>query len=139
MIRYVIDSSALWRVLRDPTVNAGWQDILSDGVIGSCHPQRREFCRSARSVEDYERMQAMFDSLHPDVPLPKAVWRWVEAAQYRLARTGIHRALSTVDLLLCGAAVQHGLVLLHDDRDLHAAAGRLDGLSERRILDLPGG
>jgi predicted nucleic acid-binding protein len=111
--------------------------VLSDGVIGSCHPQRRAFCRSARSVEEYERMQAMFDSLHPDVPLPKTIWRWAESTQYRLSRNGTHRALSPVDLLLCGTASLHGLVILHDDRDFGAAARRLDGLTEHRVQDLP--
>jgi len=40
VIRYLADSSALWRLLRDPGVRAGWSDVISDHAVGSCQPQR---------------------------------------------------------------------------------------------------
>jgi predicted nucleic acid-binding protein len=126
VIRYLIDSSGLWRVLRD-----------SAGVVGSCQPQRIEFRRSARDLDEYEQMSAMFDALYPDVAASKNVWRWVESAQYRLLRAGAHRAMSTVDLLICACAAIAGLVVLHDDNDFVMAARHLPDLAERRVQDLP--
>jgi predicted nucleic acid-binding protein len=136
-MRYLADSSALWRLLRDSEVRAGWSDVTSDHAIGSCQPQRTEFRRSARSLDEYEQMTAMFADLYPDVPVPKSAWQWVESAQYRLLRAGAHRALSCVDLLICACAAIRGLVILHDDKDFVAAARHLPDLAERRVHSLP--
>jgi hypothetical protein len=70
-MRYLADSSALWRLLRDPGVRAGWADVISDHAVGSWQPQRTEFRRSARNLDEYEQMTAMFGDLYPDVPVPK--------------------------------------------------------------------
>ena len=116
MIRYLLESSALWRILRDPALRAAWAEVVSAGAIGSCHPQRVEFRRSARTIDEYEQMSGMFEALYPDATLPKGAWRWVESAQYRLLRQGAHRALSAVDLMICATAAQHDLVVLPTTR-----------------------
>jgi predicted nucleic acid-binding protein len=136
-MRYLADSSALWRLLRDPDVRAGWADVISDHAIGSCQPQRTEFRRSARTLDEYEQMTGMFVDLYPDVGVPKTAWHWVESAQYRLLRAGAHRALSCVDLLICASAAIRGLVILHDDNDFVTAARHLPDLAERRVQSLP--
>lgn len=136
-MRYLADSSALWRLLREPAVRAAWADVISGHAIGSCQPQRTEFRRSARNLDEYEQMTAMFVDLYPDVAVPKTAWQWVDSAQYRLLRAGTHRALSCVDLLVCACAAIRGLVVLHDDTDFVAAARHLPDLAERRIHVLP--
>ncbi len=137
MIRYLLDSSALWRILREAALRSAWSEVISVGAVGSCQPQRVEFRRSARNLDEYEQMSAMFDDLYPDAPLPKAAWRWVESAQYRLLRQGAHRALSAVDLLICASAAQHDLIVLHDDKDFVTAARCLPDVRERSIHDTP--
>ncbi len=137
MIRYLADSSAIWRLLREPDVRTSWAEVISDHAIGSCQPQRVEFRRSARNFDEYEQMSAMFIDLYPDVTVPKTAWQWVESAQYRLLRAGAHRALSCVDLIICACAAIHGLVILHDDNDFVTAARHLPDLVERRIHTLP--
>jgi predicted nucleic acid-binding protein len=137
VIRYLADSSALWRLLRDAKVQAGWAEVISDHAIGSCQPQRIEFRRSARNLDEYEQMTSMFVDLYPDVPVPKSAWQWVESAQYRLLRAGAHRALSCVDLLICACAAIRGLVIVHDDNDFATAAQHLPDLAERRVHSLP--
>jgi predicted nucleic acid-binding protein len=136
-MHYLADSSALWRILREPAVRAGWAGVISDHAIGSCQPQRTEFRRSARGLDEYEQMTAMFTDLYPDVPVPKAAWQWVESSQYRLLRAGAHRALSCVDLLVCACAAIRGLVVLHDDNDFVVAARHLPDLVERRVHMFP--
>lgn len=138
MIRYLIDSSALWRVLREADVRSAWSESIAAGIVGSCHPQRIEFRRSARDLDEYEDMNAMFGDLYRDVPVLKTAWRWIESAQYALLRAGAHRALSAVDLLICATAARDGLVVLHDDGDFVVAARHLADVRQRRILDLPG-
>jgi predicted nucleic acid-binding protein len=137
VIRYLLDSSALWRILRDAALRAAWADVVSAGAVGSCHPQRVEFRRSARTIEEYEQMSGLFAALYPDAPIPKAVWRWIESAQYRLLRQGAHRALSVVDLMICATAAQLDLVVLHDDKDFATAARCLPDVRERAIRDIP--
>ncbi|MBO0772602.1 MAG: PIN domain-containing protein [Actinobacteria bacterium] len=137
MIRYLLDSSGLWRILRDGALRSAWAEVVTVGAVGSCHPQRVEFRRSARSADEYEQMSGMFDELYPDTPVPKGAWRWIESAQYRLVRHGAHRALSAVDLLICATAAHHGLVVLHDDNDFTTAASRLPDVAERNVRDSP--
>ena len=137
MIRFLLDSSALWRVLRHAQLRTAWSDVVSAGAVGSCHPQRLEFRRSARTIDEYEQMTEMFVALYPDAPVPKSVWRWMESAQFRLLRNGAHRALSAVDLLICATAAQRDLIVLHDDHDFATVARYLPDLRERNIHDLP--
>lgn len=137
MIRYLLDSSALWRILRDATLRAAWAEVVTTGAVGSCNPQRIEFRRSARTIDEYEQMAAMFAELYQDVAVPKAAWRWIESTQYRLLRHGAHRALSAVELLICATAAQRDLVVLHDDKDFATAARHLPDLRERTIHDVP--
>ncbi|WP_017601217.1 PIN domain-containing protein [Nocardiopsis lucentensis] len=137
MIQYLIDSSALWRVLRERKHRNAWSDVIHEGAVGSCCVQRTEFRRSARNLDEYEQFNKMFEILYPNVPVPKSAWQWVESAQYRLLRAGAHRALSSVDLLICATAAHHGLVVLHDDNDFATAARNLTDLRERSIQDTP--
>jgi predicted nucleic acid-binding protein len=137
VIRYLIDSSAVWRILRDDSLRESWADVISDHAIGSCRPQRTEFRRSARGWDEFEDMNAMFADLYPDVAVPKSAWQWIDSAQYRLMRAGAHRTLSCVDLLICACAAVGGLTVLHDDNGFATAARHLPDLSERRVLDLP--
>jgi len=137
LIRYLLDSSALWRILREAESRTAWAGVVAVGAVGSCHPQRIEFRRSARTIDEYDEMSGMFEALYPDVSVPKNSWRWIESAQYRLLRRGVHRALSAVDLLICAVAAQHDLVVLHDDKDFATAARCLPDLRERSLNNLP--
>jgi predicted nucleic acid-binding protein len=139
MIRYLIDSSALWRILRDDKVRESWSDVLTANAIGSCNPQRIEFIRSARSINEYEDMRDMFAALYPNVAVPKGAWQWIDSAQYRLLRYGAHRALSAVDLLICATAADRDLVVLHDDADFATASRWLPDVRDRSVFDLPAG
>jgi predicted nucleic acid-binding protein len=134
---FLIDSSALWRVGRDADIRSAWTEVIINGVIGSCQPQRVEFRRSARNLDEFEEMNTTFDELYPDVSVPKGVWQWIDTAQYQLLRRGAHRALSTVDLLICATAAHHGLVILHDDHDFETAARHLSDVQERNVNRQP--
>ena len=135
MISFLVDSSAVWRLQRQQDLAGAWTDALVSGAVGSCEPQRAEFRRSARNADEFDQMNQMFRDVYPDVPVPKSVWRWIDSAQHRLARTGAVRALSVVDLLVCGTAAVNGLVVLHDDADYELAARHLPDVDARRVVD----
>ncbi|WP_405731068.1 PIN domain-containing protein [Streptomyces sp. NBC_01537] len=137
MIRYLIDSSALWRIQRDKDLRTAWTEAISSGVIGSCQPQRTEFRRSARNRAEFDAMTELFADLYPDVAVPKSAWRWTETAQYRLSQLEAHQALSALDLIIAATAAHYDLVVLHDDTDFVTLAGAVQDLRERNIHDAP--
>jgi predicted nucleic acid-binding protein len=137
VIRYLLDSSALWRIMRDAGLRASWAGVVAEGAVGSCDPQRTEFRRSARTIDEYEQMSGMFSELYPDAAVPKGAWRWIESAQYQLVRQAAHRGLSAVDLLVCATAAHAGLVVLHDDANFATAARFLSDVRERSVHDAP--
>lgn len=137
MIRYLADSTAVWRLQRDKKLNSVWAHEVEDGAIGSCAAQRTEFLQSARTLDEYDRMVEMFAYLYPDVTVPKGAWHWIEAGQHRLAQRGQHQSLSAVDWLVCATAAHHGLVVLHDDNDFRAAARILTDVTERNVFTPP--
>lgn len=138
IVRYVIDSSALWRIQRDKQLRAAWTEVIGNGAVGSCQPQRAEFKSSARDRGEYDAMTEMFADLYPDVSIPKNAWQRVEAAQYRLTQQGEHRGLSVVDLLVAAVAAHHGLTVLHDDNDFATMARCAQDLRERSVHNVPG-
>lgn len=137
MIDYLIDSTALWRLLRGAELTVAWTEGIDIGAIGSCAPMRTEFRRSARTLDEFDEMGAMFADLYPDVAVPKSAWRWIEDGQYRLAARGHHHALSVVDWLVCATTALSGAIVLHDDGDFAAAARILPNLRERNVHDVP--
>lgn len=134
MIQFLVDSSAVWRLQRHPELTEVWSAPLAGGALGSCEPQRAEFRRSARNDYEFDQMNQMFGDVYPDVSVPKSIWRWIDSAQRRLAVVGAARALSVVDLLICGTAAARGLVVLHDDADYELAERHLADLSVHRVV-----
>jgi predicted nucleic acid-binding protein len=134
LIYFLVDSSALWRLQRQPEMTEAWNSSLRRGAVGSCEPQRAEFRRSARNADEFDQMNEAFRDVYPDVPVPKSVWRWIDSAQHRLAGVGAVRSLSVVDLLICGTAAARGLVVLHDDADYELAERHLSDVRARRVV-----
>lgn len=134
MIYFLVDSSAVWRLQRQPELVETWSSSLDSGAVGSCEPQRAEFRRSARNADEFDQMNQTFHDVYPDVPVPKSVWQWIDSAQRRLAGAGAMRALSVVDLLICATAAAKGLVVLHDDADYELAERYLPDLRAQRVV-----
>lgn len=137
MTRYLVDSSALWRILRDAGLAAAWRETTMDGDIRACYPQRAEFLRSARDLKEYDAYSVLLDELYEDVSVPKSAAQWIGGLQRRAAERGAHQALSAVDLQVCATAAHHDLVVLHDDRDFVTAARLAVELRQHNVLDGP--
>ena len=68
---YLLDTSGLVRLLKDPGLQNAWYEAIDAEAIGSCYPQRAEFLYSARNASEYEEIMEMFNDLYPDVSVPK--------------------------------------------------------------------
>lgn len=133
---YVLDTSALVRLLRDPKLQGAWHDAIDAEAIASCYPQRAEFLYSARDAAEYDEIAEMFADLYPDAAVPKNAGRWISAVQYQMARAGHHRSASAIDLIIAATAAHHGLTVLHDDADYCIVARHAPDLTEHNIHDI---
>jgi len=133
---YLLDTSGLVRLLRDPKLQSAWYDAIDAQVVASCYPQRAEFLYSARNRREYDEIAEMFTDLYPDASVPKNAGRWVGAVQHRMAQAGEHRSASAVDLIIAATAAHHGLTVLHDDADYRAVARHAPDLREHNVHDL---
>ena len=133
---YLLDTSGLVRLLRDPALQRAWYDAVDAEAIGSCYPQRTEFLYTARDRAEYEEITEMFGDLYPDVSVPKNAGRWIASVQHHMAWTGEHRSASAVDLMIAATAAHHGLTVLHDDTDYRAVARHAPDFSEHNIRDV---
>ncbi|MFJ9691802.1 PIN domain-containing protein [Kitasatospora sp. NPDC101183] len=133
---YLLDTSALFRLLREPKLQAAWYDAIDVGGIASCYPQRAEFLYSARDGREYDEVSEMFADLYPDVSVPKGAGRWIDSVQRRMAHAGQHRSASAVDLVIAATAAHHGLTVLHDDADYRTVARHAADFAEHSVLDV---
>jgi predicted nucleic acid-binding protein len=133
---YLLDTSALVRLLSDTHLKEAWRDAIDVGAIGSCYPQRAEFLYSARSAKEYDEIAEMFSDLYPDRPVPKGAGRWIDMTQRAMALSGEHRSASPVDLMIAATAAHYGLVVLHDDADFTTVARHAADVMEHNVNDV---
>jgi predicted nucleic acid-binding protein len=130
---HLLDTSALFRLVRDPKLQAAWHVAVDARAIASCYPQRAEFLYSAQDGREYDEISEMFADLYPDAPVPKNAARWIDSVQRRMALAGHHRSASAVDLMISATAAHHGLTVLHDDADFRTVARHAPDLTEHNI------
>jgi predicted nucleic acid-binding protein len=138
---YLIDTSAIWQILRHWDIRSRWLGPIESGLIKVCAPTRLEYLYSAQSPADRDGMEEELDILFAGVPVPKDAWRWAEIAQYKLTQKSQHRGPGPVDLVLCATAVHHGLTILHADDDFATVSEILPEVSQkdiRHIASMPG-
>ena len=133
---YLLDTSGLVRLLRDPRLQEAWYDAVDAEAVASCYPQRTEFLYTARTATEYDEITDMYGDLYPDVPVPKTAGRWIASVQHHMARAGEHRSASAVDLMIAATAAHHGLIVLHDDADYRTVARHASDLSEHNVYDI---
>ncbi|MDQ2873773.1 MAG: PIN domain-containing protein [Actinomycetota bacterium] len=133
---YLLDTSGLVRLLRDPGLQGAWYEAIDAEAIGSCYPQRTEFLCSARNSSEYDEITEMFGDLYPDVSVPKTAGRWIAAVQHHMARAGEHRSASALDLIIAATAAHHGLTVLHDGAGYRTVARHAPELAEHSIQDI---
>ena len=120
--QFLIDTSALARLMRPGAEAFGWDQAAAAGLIAICPITELEFFYSARSPADREQGIADMRSLLGWVPVHDRAFARAWEVQGELTSRGQHRSAGPVDLVLAATAELHGLALLHHDRDFDTIA-----------------
>jgi predicted nucleic acid-binding protein len=120
--QFLIDTSALARLLRKDAEQYGWDRAASAGLIATCPVTELEFFYSARSAEDRSRGIEDMRLLFGWVPVDDRAYVRAWDVQELLTRKGQHRSAGPVDLVVAATAELRGLTLLHRDRDFECIA-----------------
>ncbi|MFJ6616039.1 PIN domain nuclease [Kitasatospora sp. NPDC091335] len=123
---FLIDTSAVARLITRPAALSLWGEALAAGRIGMCAPTEGEVLYSARSAAELRAMRAQFQRLYTWWVVPDDVWPQVSSLQIGLAESGCHRSAGVVDLMVAVTAMHHGLTVLHYDRDFETIAKHAD-------------
>jgi predicted nucleic acid-binding protein len=120
--QFLIDTSALARLMRTDAEQYGWDQAAAAGLIAVCPITELEFFFSSRSAADRARgiedMRALFGWAPVDDRSYDRAWE----VQELLTRRGQHRSAGPVDLVVAATAELQGLTLLHCDRDFECIA-----------------
>ncbi|MFJ9175319.1 PIN domain nuclease [Streptomyces sp. NPDC102360] len=121
-MKYLADTSAVARFLRDGADAWGWGEALDSGLVGMCEITELEILRSARSSAHHKQMQQYLNGFYAWAPVPDSTFRRAREVQQLLVDHGEHRSAGPVDLLVAAVAEPAGLALLHCDRDFETIA-----------------
>jgi hypothetical protein len=115
--QFLIDTSALARLVRVGAESFGWDQAAAAGLIAVCPITELEFFYSARSAADRERTIQQMQSVLGWVPVHDRAFSRAWEVQGELTNKAQHRSAGPVDLIVAATAELHGLTLLHHDRD----------------------
>lgn len=121
-VGYLVDTSALTRLLRDPTVRRAWRDKVAAGVLAVCPLIELEIMTSAQSKADGRALRSLLDDFYRWVLMPDGIFDRAMEVQDGMLDRGAHRSAGAVDLLVAATAKAHGLTLLHYDHDFEQVA-----------------
>ncbi|TDC78456.1 PIN domain nuclease [Micromonospora sp. KC606] len=119
---YLVDTSALVRLLRDPTLRSRWEPLVTAGLLAVCPLVELEFLYSARSAADRTRLSELIRTAFGWVPMPDRIYERAAEIQEELTARGTHRSAGAVDLLVAATAEYQSLSVLHYDRDFEQIA-----------------
>ncbi|MFE3255911.1 PIN domain nuclease [Nocardia sp. NPDC059091] len=122
MIEYLIDTSAVARLLTNPSIRKAWHEPLTAGVIAVCDVVELELLFSATSLADRLRKKELLAELFGWVVVPDEAWPRAHRIQQSLTERGHHRGAGIADLLVAVTAAAHNLTILHYDRDFETVA-----------------
>lgn len=120
--RYLIDTSALAKLLRGNGDMHGWDKAAQAGLIALCDTVELEYLYGARSLDDRNAIVSIFNGMFGWVPTDDRMFRRALDVQHELARRGEHRSAGPADLLIAAAAELHDLTLVHRDHDYDCIA-----------------
>ncbi|EHK85209.1 PIN domain-containing protein [Saccharomonospora azurea] len=120
--RFLIDTSALARLLRPDADRFGWDQAAAAGLLAVCPLTELEFLYSARNADDRARVAEDLRSVFAWVPVGDRVYDRASQVQEALTRRGQHRSAGAIDLLVAATAELQGLTLLHRDHDFDCIA-----------------
>lgn len=121
-IKYLADTSAVVRMLRNQELLAQWADTIGDGAVAVCPVTELEHYFGVRSKADHQQQAARLRETFSWVVMPQHVFEYAAQVQEALIERGTHRSAGPIDLLTAATAQRHGLGLLHYDADFEQVA-----------------
>ncbi|WP_406318599.1 PIN domain nuclease [Streptosporangium sp. NBC_01639] len=121
--QFLIDTSALARLMRSEAETYGWDQAVAAGLVAVCPITELEYFSSARSRADREQGIEDMGQLFGWVPIDDRAYDRAWQVQGLLTAQGRHRGAGPVDLVVAATAELRGLTLLHRDRDFECIAG----------------
>ncbi len=115
--RFLVDTSALVRLLRNPDVRNRWQPQITAGTMGTCPITELEFLYSARSKSEREEWLELLNATFAWVGVPDQAFTRAAQVQEAMTARGTHRSAGVVDLLIAATVELSGLTLVHYDHD----------------------
>jgi predicted nucleic acid-binding protein len=115
--RFLVDTSAVVRLLRDRGIRARWEPQITAGVMGICPITELELLHGARSKADREEWLELLNATFAWIPMPDRVFSRATEIQAAMTARDTHRSAGAVDLLLAATAELNGLALVHYDHD----------------------
>ncbi|MEV6306679.1 PIN domain nuclease [Actinoplanes sp. NPDC051861] len=131
-VRYLVDTSAFIRLVRNPELRKAWAEPVYHGVLGICPLTELEIFRCARSREERDEWERTLRASYCWVLVPDQGFERAAEVQRSLTDLGAHRSAGPVDLLIAATAEQHRMTILHFDRDFTQVA-RVTGQPTRWI------
>lgn len=131
---WLLDKSALSRSHRPPVV-AALAARLRSARLFTCAIIDLEVLYSARDSAEYTALALERRQVYEWVEMDAETWVRSARLQSELAVHAHLRAAGVADLLVAATAEQHGLTVLHYDRDFETL-GRLCGISEEAVVPL---
>lgn len=120
-VRYLIDTSGLWRILQTD-MRPAWEEHLVSGVIAVCPVVELEFLYSARSLGDRLEKIRLLHEIFAWVPMSESADIRAAEVQQVLTERGTHRSAGALDLLIAATAERAGLTILAEDGDFETVA-----------------
>ena len=120
--QFLIDTSALARLMRPGAEALGWDQAVAAGLIAVCPITELEFFYSARSPADRERGVAVLRASFGWVAMHERAFGRARETRGELAARSQHRSAGPVDLVIAATDELHGPTLLHHDRDFEVIA-----------------
>jgi predicted nucleic acid-binding protein len=128
---YLVDTSVWVDYLRGnatPRVRVLKELLAGDQIVGVAPIILQEVLQGADSDERFEKWRKYFSGLCCYTPRDPVAAHVDAARMYQTCRRAGKTPRSSNDCLIARIAVEHGLALLHDDRDFEAIAAVTPGL-----------
>ncbi|MFC7385814.1 PIN domain nuclease [Sphaerisporangium rhizosphaerae] len=119
---YLIDSSALWRMMRNEAVRDQWHEETKARLISLCPLVEIEMFFGVRCPRERREWRDLFHAMFGWVFIPDRVYERAIQTQELMIELGQHRCASPVDLLVAATGELNGLTILHYDRDYETIA-----------------
>ena len=120
--RYLVDTSAFFRLVRDAGLRERWRDQLDAGLFAVCPLTELEILHAARSKSHSDELDRILRRGYGWVVIPDRAFDRAQGVQKGLADRGAHRSAGPIDLVVAATAEQHRMTVLHYDGDFAQVA-----------------